>query len=112
MKYFRLLCTSIQCLEYDNCDMFILFMNFRPVSIFFGRGDRDKSECLLKNFMIEFPALLLRLCFVTRVIKSAYASFGNSLISTSDSTILSCKVKLLGSNSSRVLLILVSDFSV
>jgi hypothetical protein len=34
---------------------------------------------LLKNFMIAFPALLLRLFSITSVIKSAYASFGGGL---------------------------------
>jgi hypothetical protein len=60
----------------------ILSINFYPDSIFFGRGDTDKFECLLKNFIIAFPALLLRLFSITSFIKSPYASFGNSLISS------------------------------
>src|SRR6185437_1103132 len=55
---------------YDKLD-FILFINSFPCLIFFGNGDLECFECLLKNEIIAFPAALLNLYLVTKTIKSA-----------------------------------------
>src|SRR2546429_5697390 len=82
----------IQILLNDRLGNFILFINVRPFSIFFGKGDFDKAECLLKNWIIALPALLFNLCLVTNTIKSLYASFGNSVRASGSGSLASSKI--------------------
>src|SRR6184192_2518933 len=76
----------------DRLGNFILIINVRPFSIFFGKGDFDKAECLLKNWIIALPALLFNLCLVTNTIKSLYASFGNSVRASGSGSLASSKI--------------------
>src|SRR3954469_9879575 len=47
----------------SKLENFMLFINVRPCSIFFGNGDSVRFECLLKKRIISLPPLLFILSY-------------------------------------------------